>query len=374
MATVALIHNSVTFASPINSASASSGEQVRLAEKLQLCKRLAKKPISHNNNNNNNNNTAVVPPTALTAQVEILGHRGALYEGIENTLESFASCLELDGCRGVELDVFLLKDGNLVVFHGTGTDQTPGLLQHICEEPVQQQKSLSMDDDDNNTINSGVVVPPKKSMSILDLTLRQAQALRFLEESEHLVSSKELVSRARIPTLRQVLELFQKYPDKRMKVELKGEGCVRPTVELVQEMNKLDQVVMSFFKHNRIQEAKEICSAVRTGAIFTGAVPCNFLQIAKQAQADEIHLRYDTCCIDRVEAAHKYGFHVMAWFRGPKAMKQDILSVYSDARNEADTYDMVLKSGVDAICCNRPHLAVKLLRKLRGGRDPTSIF
>ena len=338
MATVAVNHNNSlnNFSAASATTASSSGEKVRLAEKLQLSKRL-RTNHSHTITTTHNNQTPV----------DILGHRGALYEGIENTIESFESCLQLDGCLGVELDVFLLKDGNLVVFHGTGTDQTPGLLQHICEEPLGKNNSNSMDD-----------VP---STSILDLTLRQAQALRFLEASEHLMTSKALAARARIPTLRQVLELFQKYPDKRMKIELKGEGTVLPTVRLVQEMNMLNQVVLSSFKHYRIQEAKQHCPIIRTGAIFTGVVPRNFLQLAQKARADEIHLRYDTCSIDRVEAAHHCGFHVMAWFRGPKAMTQDIRSVYSDAQTEADTYDMVVKSGVDAICCNRPHLAVQLL-------------
>ena len=36
------------------------------------------------------------------------------------------------GADGIELDVFLLKCGTLVVFHGTGTDQEPGRLESYC--------------------------------------------------------------------------------------------------------------------------------------------------------------------------------------------------------------------------------------------------
>jgi hypothetical protein len=36
------------------------------------------------------------------------------------------------GANGVELDVFLLRCGTLVVFHGTGGDENPGSLASYC--------------------------------------------------------------------------------------------------------------------------------------------------------------------------------------------------------------------------------------------------
>ena len=269
-------------------------------------------------------------------KVQILGHRGALFEGVENTLEAFRSCCELEGCHGVELDVFQLKDGSLVVFHGTGGDETPGLLKEYCE------------------CDSDVE-------SILDLTLGQVQALAFVRESEHLMASEEVTKKARIPTLQQVLELFSEYPDKRVTIELKGAGTVEPTVRLVEELQMTPQVVLSSFKHDRVRQVKQLNPSIRTAAIFKASVPTNFLQVAQQAHADEVHLRYDTCSVERVQAAHQRGFKVMAWFRGPKAMKQDVVKTYVDAVSETTVYKMVLQTGVDAICCNRPHAAVELI-------------
>ena len=49
----------------------------------------------------------------------------------ENTVKGFCTAAAM-GCDSVELDVFLLKDGNLVVFHGDGTDNNPGLLHSYC--------------------------------------------------------------------------------------------------------------------------------------------------------------------------------------------------------------------------------------------------
>merc|ERR1712113_534187 len=63
----------------------------------------------------------------------VVGHRGALYQKLENT-RAFNTAAEI-GCDYVELDVFLLKCNTLVVFHGGGTDANPGLLDDYCGVP-----------------------------------------------------------------------------------------------------------------------------------------------------------------------------------------------------------------------------------------------
>lgn len=62
----------------------------------------------------------------------LLGHRGARGEALENTLSGFeyAQKLQLSGLAGVEFDVQLSRDGQLVVFH----DDT---LERMC---VQQSR------------------------------------------------------------------------------------------------------------------------------------------------------------------------------------------------------------------------------------------
>jgi glycerophosphoryl diester phosphodiesterase len=283
-------------------------------------------------------------PVETNTNVQILGHRGAIYKAVENTLEAFQSCLELDGCHGVELDVFLLKDGSLVVFHGTGGDVTPGLLDQYCESKHD-------------------------ASSILDLTLPQVQDLSFVQESDHLVAPEEVTATARIPTLQEVLELFRRYPTKRLAIELKGTGTVEPTVKLVQDMGMEHQVIFSSFDHSRIHRVAEMNPSLRTAALFKAQVPEEFLELAEKARADEIHLRYDTCSVDRVQAAHQHGFKVMAWFRGPKAMQQDLSDTYVDISNEVSVYKMVMQTGVDAIICNRPHCAVELIRSEERGHE-----
>jgi glycerophosphoryl diester phosphodiesterase len=50
---------------------------------------------------------------------------------LENTREGFQKCAAM-GADAVELDVFLLKCGTLIVFHGGGNDQNPGQLIDYC--------------------------------------------------------------------------------------------------------------------------------------------------------------------------------------------------------------------------------------------------
>ena len=42
----------------------------------------------------------------------------------ENTLTSFGKAMEIDGLAGVELDIQLTKDGELVVIHDERVDRT----------------------------------------------------------------------------------------------------------------------------------------------------------------------------------------------------------------------------------------------------------
>ncbi|MGI9340349.1 MAG: glycerophosphodiester phosphodiesterase, partial [Psychrobacter sp.] len=60
-------------------------------------------------------------------KTQLLGHRGARVEALENTLFGFqhAKRLQARGLAGVELDVQLTADGHLIVFH----DDT---LQRLC--------------------------------------------------------------------------------------------------------------------------------------------------------------------------------------------------------------------------------------------------
>ncbi len=70
----------------------------------------------------------------------IFGHRGVPEEHQENTMAGFQRAIEL-GLDGVELDVFLTKDQQLVVFHDLNTERltgTPGTITAMTWPEIQQ--------------------------------------------------------------------------------------------------------------------------------------------------------------------------------------------------------------------------------------------
>jgi len=275
-------------------------------------------------------------------KIRIFGHRGSPYDAPENTLESFQTSAEL-GCDGVELDVFLLKCGTLVVFHGSGCDITPGGLMEYC----------------------GI------EGSILDYTAEEARKLPFNPEAEQFKQlPKYKLENAVIPTLEEVLRSAKKNKII-VKIELKGPNTVEPVLELVEELDMVDQCHFSSFYHDRIAELRRLrphrlpdgSHKYRTGALFKEP-PVDFIEMAKKVDASEVHLRYDTCTKERIEAIHAAGLDSLAWFRNPLTMQKDAEERFDDVGNEDEAmYHAVLSTGVKAMCVNKPDVLLQFLNE-----------
>ena len=81
-------------------------------------------------------------------KVRCIGHRGARLEGVaENSLDAFAHAIKA-GADMVELDVWLSKDGVVVVHH----DAT---LQRMCDEDVDQLKTMKEQSAANDSLQAG---------------------------------------------------------------------------------------------------------------------------------------------------------------------------------------------------------------------------
>ena len=297
------------------------------------------------------NNTTPSYPRPL-----VVGHRGALYEELENTIPAFEKCLEW-GCDMVELDVFLLKDGNLIVFHGGGTDQNPGDLTDYC---VNQD-----------------------GVSILDLTYQESQDLEWNPHYPELACpTSALGGHARIPLLREVLLALkdQKGHNRekkiKIKIELKGEGVTVPVLDLVQELGMVDQCQYSSFLHQRIGLVRKLhpethpdgSHVYQTGALFDAIVDNDWVvEQAQRVGASEVHLRYDTCSAHLIDKIHDAQMDSMAWFRGPIGMDYDTRYTYDpeEVGNEDEAmFRAVMDSGVRQLCCNRPNVLVRYLDRL----------
>ena len=198
-------------------------------------------------------------------QSKVFAHRGASQYAPENTLEAFRLAME-QGAEGIELDVHLSADGELVVIHDETLERT--------------------------TNGTGLVK---------EHTLAQLQALRADNHMEGFEA-------AHIPTLRQVLELVRP-GDMQVNIELKTgilwyEGIEEKTLELVKELGMQDRVVYSSFNHYSIEEVRRLDPTAETAYLFSDVHCINssprrgncvktlgFYSTTKRARCGKIFLR-----------------------------------------------------------------------------------
>ncbi|MBD3583107.1 glycerophosphodiester phosphodiesterase [Flavobacterium selenitireducens] len=76
--------------------------------------------------------------------MQVIAHRGAKGHVPENTIAAFEKALEL-GVDGIELDVFLSSDGEIVVFHDEHTERLTGVSGRIAEMQLADIRKLRVD-------------------------------------------------------------------------------------------------------------------------------------------------------------------------------------------------------------------------------------
>lgn len=296
--------------------------------------------LHHNNNIHNRNKVQQTRPI-------VCGHRGVPYKSLENTRHGFQTAHAL-GCDEVELDVFLLKCGTLCVFHGNGTDQNPGLLSDystnmygsILEYTYNDLKDKVIFNSDYEEFGCGPSI------------------IKVLEDSDECY----------IPTLEQVL-IDAKKSGLTVKIELKGPGTVEPTLELVEKLDMVSQCHYGSFELSRIRRVRELRPqrhtftnehVYKTGALFD-KVPSNFIEMALDVDASEVHLKYSSCTKSRVNDIHAAGMDSMCWFRGPVGMKDDVAFKYDDVGNEDEMmFRIVMATGVRKMCVNKADVLIQM--------------
>ncbi|NCC64756.1 MAG: glycerophosphodiester phosphodiesterase, partial [Spirochaetia bacterium] len=75
----------------------------------------------------------------------LFGHRGCPAEYPENTLASFAACVD-SGIDGIELDVQLTKDGKLVVFHDDTLQRIANVDEKISSLDYKNLQDIDIGD------------------------------------------------------------------------------------------------------------------------------------------------------------------------------------------------------------------------------------
>ncbi len=234
----------------------------------------------------------------------VLAHRGYSSKAPENTMAAFELALQ-KGSHGLELDVHLSKDGEVVVIHDHVLDRTTNGTGLVEEHTFAELRQL----------DAGAWFAPEF-------------------EGE------------RIPTLDQVCELV-KGKNLLLNVEMKAAlGFEKLNERLVQVLTSHgveEQVIVSSFKHNSLAHLKQIRPELRTGILYNAALVDPWVY-AKSIGASALHPYYLGIIPDIVAGAQQNGMLVNTW----------------TVDSPADVQRMIT-ARVDSIITNKPEVVLNLL-------------
>lgn len=236
---------------------------------------------------------------------QIWAHRGASGYVPENTIEAFDKAVEMKA-DGVELDVQLTKDGQMVVIHDETVDRVSDKTGFVRDYTLSQIKELDV------------------SLPI---------------EDYHTV---------RIPTLAEVLELL-KPTGLEINIELKTgiyfyQDLEEKVIRLVEDMKMTDRIWCSSFNHESVCRLKKLCKGMRCGFLLSDVI----MDVAAYAK------HYD------MQALHPALYHMQDENFITNAKKQG-LSVHVWTVNKKEEMRVLAEAGADALITNYPDLAVKTL-------------
>lgn len=232
-------------------------------------------------------------------KTQVWAHRGASAYAPENTLEAFKLAAG-QGADGVELDVQLSRDNELVVAHDETIDR----------------------------VSNG-------SGYIKDHTLRELKKLRF---NRLFPEYRD----AAIPTLREVYELL-KPTGLVINVELKTgivpyEGIEERALCLASEMGMGNRVIYSSFHHPSLVKLKMLDASVKTGLLYSDG----WIDAASYG-------RYTA----RVDALHPALYHMQDKELIPSARSLG-LALHVWAVDDEEYMEALVRQGVEAIITNKP--------------------
>jgi len=239
----------------------------------------------------------------------LIAHRGASEIEPENTLASFKRALEFPFIKMIELDVYAIPSGEVMVIHDNKVDRTTNGKGYIMERSFEYLRSL----DAGNGSGKG----------------------------------KSGRRHEKIPTLNEVLDLIDKKVT--VNIELKGENTAEPVKKVVEEYFKKgwkpDDFTVSSFDHEELRKFKQLMPGIPVGVIFVG-IPLGYAEYAQGIKAYSINLSVEFANKKIVDDAHRRGIKVFCW-----------------TLKEADEIERMCQLGVDGMFVNDPEFAYSVLMK-----------
>lgn len=220
----------------------------------------------------------------------VIGHRGAMGHETENTLASVQKAIEL-GVDMIEIDVFVIKSGETVVFHDKDVERLTDSIGNIE-----------------------------------DYNFEDLQKLR-------------LIGNHTIPTLQDVLNAIDKKV--RLNIELKGSNTADRVNFIINYYIKekgwsMDKFIISSFKWEELKTMRSLNAEVPIAILISGD-PLKALDIAQELHAAAINPYFEDLTLENVHEIKKAGFKIYPW-----------------TVNEPEEIEAVQRLGVDGIITNYP--------------------
>lgn len=228
--------------------------------------------------------------------MQIYAHRGSSGLYPENTLAAFLDAAQLQ-ITGIELDVHLTKDHELVVIHDEMINRTSNGQGFVKDLTVDELKTY-------------------------DFGIRFSKAFQG----------------EKIPLLAEVLEIFSE-TNHLINIELKTdvvryEGIEEKVLQLVHEMGIAHRVIISSFNHQSIQIIKDLDPHIQTAALAMKgfADPFHYLH---ELQADALHISHRAIRNPSIQRLISQGVPVRAFtVNKPRTMlalkKMGVQAIFTD--------------------------------------------
>jgi glycerophosphoryl diester phosphodiesterase len=235
----------------------------------------------------------------------VIAHRGAKGMAPENTLAAFQLGMD-QGCEGIELDVHISSDGEIIVCHDATLDRTTNGKGLICEKTLAEIKTY-------------------------DAGSWYGEA--FKGET--------------VPTLGEVFDLVPESIMINVEVKMSYDGKMdRLLIDFLRKRGRLDNVVISSFDHKCVRRIKQIEPKAKIGLLYQ----TNLLDVVAYARSFDVD----------VYSLHPYH----GWLDAEDVQKavQSGLKVYPYTANEEKDLLRLTEIGVSGIITDYPSRLKTLLR------------
>lgn len=241
----------------------------------------------------------------------LFAHRGFSGNYPENSPLAFQKAVEETDAVGIESDVHISKDGELVIFHDATLERTSNGIGFIKDHTYEELLQLDI---------GSWMSPEFAGQHIWTFD----QLLDFCDETNMLLNME-----------------LKNY-------EVFYEGLEQRVIDAINAHKMADRVFVSSFNHISMQNFKELCPDIETGLLYDKPYLDMEHYIAR-SNADNMHPRYMLL---------QYQPELMQLYHG-NGMKVNTWTV----NEEADMRDMI-ERGVDCIISNHPDVLCRVAAEM----------